>query len=285
MRRIFLLCLLSLTAAGARAADGEKPPKLDWKAGPVEVELGSLAKEKVPKGAIFANAADARKLMEHFGNRTDGSELGLIASDVEGQNWFIIFEKREVGFIKDDDKNNIDADAILKSITDATEESNEERKKNGEGPLHVKGWKIAPHYEQSTHHLVWAMLADSDGHEIVNYNIRMLGREGYVSATFVDSSSNFDQAAPRLKESLDGFTFSSGHSYAEWRPGDKVAQYGLTALVAAGAGAAAVKLGLFAMLAKVLAKAWKAVALGLGAVATWIRRFFKKKDARPDLQP
>jgi len=43
---------------------------------------------------------------------------------------------------------------------------------------------------------------------------------------------------------IGGFSYSSGYKYAEWRSGDKVAAYGLTALVAGGAGVALVKSGL-----------------------------------------
>jgi uncharacterized membrane-anchored protein len=284
MRLPLTVVLLALSAQSALAEE-KPPPRVAWTPGPTQVEMGSLAKEKLPDGFLFADAGDTRKLMEHMGNRTDGSELGIVVPRAEGQNWFIVFKKRDVGFIKDDEQNSIDADALLKSITEATEEANKEREKDGVAPLHVKSWKVPPHYDAKTHHLVWALLADNGTHEIVNYNIRMLGREGFVSATFVDSAANFDSAAPRLKEALDGFTFKTGHSYAEWRPGDKVAEYGLTALVAAGAGAAAMKLGLFSVLAKFLAKGWKAIIVGLGAVGSWIVRLFRKKESKPDLQP
>jgi uncharacterized membrane-anchored protein len=275
------LCAL-LCAAPALA---KEPLKVEWTHGPAQVEMGSLAKEQLPPDTIWANASDTQKLMERMGNRSDGSELGLITSGKEGANWFIVFEKREVGYIKDDDQGSIDADALFKQISDATEEANKDREKDGVSPLHVKAWKVAPHYDPKTHHLVWALLAADGQNEVVNYNIRMLGREGFVSATFVDSSSNFDKAEPMLKAALQGFSFKNGHTYAEWRPGDKVAEYGLTALVAAGAGAAAVKLGLFGVLAKFFVKAWKLVVVGFGAVASWIARLFKKKQADTNLQP
>ena len=67
---------------------------------------------------------------------------------------------------------------------------------------------------------------------------------------------------------LASFNYKQGKSYAEFVPGDKVAEYGLVALVAGGAGAAAAKLGLFAWLFKALAKGGKAVVvLVVGALA------------------
>ena len=50
---------------------------------------------------------------------------------VEGQDWFVIYRRHDVGLVKDDDKNAIDADAILKGISEGTEEANKERAKNG----------------------------------------------------------------------------------------------------------------------------------------------------------
>ena len=47
--------------------------------------------------------------------------------------------------------------------------------------------------------------------------------------------------------------FKAGSRYAEFGQGDKIAAYGLTALVAGGAGAALAKSGL-------LSKMWKAIA-------------------------
>jgi uncharacterized membrane-anchored protein len=67
---------------------------------------------------------------------------------------------------------------------------------------------------------------------------------------------------------MGGFSYKSGNKYAEFRPGDHLAEYGLTALIAGGAGVAAAKLGIFAALWKLLAKGGKAVVvLVVGAIA------------------
>jgi len=54
-----------------------------------------------------------------------------------------------------------------------------------------------------------------------------------------------------------------------------VAEYGLTALVAAGAGAAAVKLGLFSKLIAFMGKFIKVIVIGVAAGAAALARFFK----------
>ena len=75
---------------------------------------------------------------------------------------------------------------------------------------------------------------------------------------------------------MNGFEFTSGNRYAEFMAGDKVAEYGLTALVAGGAGAALAKSGL-------LAKMWKAIVLGAIAAFAGLKKVlagvFGKKSA------
>ena len=265
------IALSLLTAApSAFAADepqGEPPapPEIAWVKGPATVELGKeIAEVKLPDDLAFAGAADARKLLESMGNVTQGSELGLVVSRTEGQDWFIIFRFDGIGLVKDDDAKSIDADAILASIKEGTEAANAERKKRGMSTIDVVGWAEAPHYDAATHNLVWAILGrNEDGTEVVNYNVRVLGRTGVMELKLVDSAAGFAAARPSVDKVLAAFAYKPGKTYAEWRPGDKVAEYGLTALVAAGAGAAAVKTGLLAGLWKVLTKAGKLVVVAV----------------------
>jgi uncharacterized membrane-anchored protein len=257
-----------------------------WTPGPASVEIGKLAEVRLPETLAFAGAEDTRALLESMGNRTDGSELGLVVPKAEDQNWFIVFEWSGMGFVKDDEKDEIDAKALLESIREGTEEANADRKERGLPGLHVVGWSEPPHYDARTNHLTWAILAKNDaGREVVNYNVRVLGREGVMSVTLVDEPKNLAAAKPAVEEVIGAFAYKQGKRYAEWVPGDKVAQYGLTALVAAGAGAAAVKVGLLGALGKLFAKAGKlvfAVVIGLGAVATKFWNALRgKASARP----
>jgi len=272
LRAATLLAVLAL-ALPTRSEDA--PPKIAWTPGPAQVNVGATAEMALPESMAFAGAADTRKILERMGNPTNGDEVGLVIPKAEGQNWFIVYEYRKVGFVKDDDKDRIDADALLKSITEATEESNEERKKMGATALHVLRWAEAPRYDERTHNLTWATLAHSDdGHDVVNYNVRVLGREGFMSVTLVDDAQSWAAAKPAVEQALGAFSYKKGRSYAEWVPGDKVAQYGLTALVAAGAGAAAAKLGFFAVLGKLFAKAGKAIFLGLAALGGLVAKLW-----------
>ena len=246
-------------------------PKINWIVGPTTVDLGqNLAMLSLEEEYIFANAQDTHKLMEMIGNPPSKSEIGLVGPRTEGQDWYIVFEHEAVGFIKDDEKGNIDADAIIKNIKEGTEKSNEYRRKKGIPPLHVKGWYKEPYYDENTHNLTWAILGESGGHEIVNHNVRLLGRDGYISAVLVTDPKTLDVLIGQLDGVVSNIAYKKGRSYAEFVKGDKIAKYGLTALIAGGAATAAVKFGLF----KYLAKFWKLIAVGALAVFSAIAKIF-----------
>ncbi len=290
--RTALRCTLALVVlAAAHVALGadapQEPPKVKWTPGPAAVDLGdAIAQVQLPESLAFAGPEDTRRLLEKMGNTTDGSEMGLVVSKADDENWFIVFEWRPIGFVKDDEKDKIDADAILKSIREGTEEANEDRKKRGMPALHVVGWVEPPRYDAQTHNLTWATLARNDaGGESVNYNVRVLGREGMMAVTFVDDPKNLAKAKPAVDGVIGAFSYKSGKRYSEWVPGDKVAEYGLTALVAAGAGVAAVKLGFFAFLAKFLGKSIKLVVAGLAALGALVAKFWNALRGRASARP
>jgi len=72
---------------------------------------------------------------------------------------------------------------------------------------------------------------------------------------------------------IAGYTYTPGHKYAEWRSGDKVAAYGLTALVAGGAGVALVKSGL-------LVKFWKLIVVGIAALVGALKKLWSRITGR-----
>lgn len=261
-------------------ADG---PQIEWTPGPATVELGDeLAQIELPEGFLFADAQVAQTVLSMMGNRVFGNEVGMVVPAAEGQDWFLVFEWEEVGYVKDDEKDSIDADALLESLQESTLAGNEWRKENGVPSMTMTGWAEPPHYDEKTHNLVWATQLDSeDGSRTVNHNVRLLGRRGIMSVTLVESTELYAQAKAPAEQVLKAFSFKTGSTYSEWKSGDKVAEYGLTALVAAGAGAAAVKLGFFGMLAKFFGKAGKAIVLGavavVAAVGNFVKRLFGKK--------
>jgi len=269
----------ALLSGPARAADPapaeEAEPKYHPTEGPAKVSLGTIAEIDLPEAAVFFGEQETRELLEQMGNITDGDELGLVYPKAEGEDWMIVFEYDDIGYIKDAAKEEIDADELLKNLQEGTEQANVERKKRGHAAMHVTGWAEPPHYDPKTQNLTWATLYRTDaGHEGFNYNVRLLGRTGVMSVTLVDAPEKLAASKVAAERIIAATGFKQGKRYAEWRNGDKVAQYGLTALVAAGAGAAAAKLGFFAVLGKLFAKMGKLVIIVIVAIGGAIAKFW-----------
>jgi hypothetical protein len=90
----------------------------------------------------------------------------------------------------------------------------------------IIGWEQQPRYNESTHNLEWAIRGESEGSPIINYNTRLLGRGGVVEVTLVTDPSTLSETLPKFKTMLAGFDFNQGQRYAEFRQGDKIAEYG-----------------------------------------------------------
>ena len=273
------VCICALMAVGQsskrRPSPSPSPTPDIWEGyegvkfqkGPSVGELGVNAKVSVPEGYIFADAKDTRTIMEANRNPISNRELGFVAATDD--TWFVVFEFDDVGYVKDDEKDSLDANAILESIRTATEESNKERAKRGWPPMTVLGWEQQPHYDEVTHNLEWAVRAQSDGEPVINFNTRLLGRGGVMEVTLVTDPSSLQATLPKFKSMLNGFDFNEGQRYAEFRAGDKTAAYGLTGLIVGGGTAVLVKSGAFKWI-------WKALVAAGIAVAALVKKIFSR---------
>ena len=121
--------------------------------------------------------------------------------------------------------------------------------------------------------------SDLEGGRTVNHSVRLLGRGGVMHADLVTTPEQLAALVPTFNTMIGGYTYSAGYKYAEWRSGDKVAAYGLTALVAGGAGVALVKSGL-------LVKFWKLIVIGFAALVGALKRLWSRiTGKRGEIQP
>ncbi|MNT25414.1 hypothetical protein D3C72_1609320 [compost metagenome] len=217
--------------------------------------------------------------MRSMGNRTDDTFIGAIFPADDG-DWMAVVKFVKEGYIKDDDAKDWNADELLTSLKEGTEAANEERAKRGIPGIEVTGWAQKPQYDAATHRLVWSALSKKKGSDGgnpgVNYNTYALGREGYLSLNLITNANDLEKYKPDATKLLGALQYDDGKKYADFNAStDKVAAYGLAALVA---GAAAKKLGLFAVALAFLAKFAK-VAVVAGGAALWgLTKLFKKKS-------
>ena len=262
--------LLALSLA-AQDAPARKPSALE---GPATARLGQVAQIELPAGFAFFDGKATRALMESAGEPTSGHELGLLHPT--NAPWSVIFEFNDVGFVKDDEKDKLDPVKLLAALKAGNDEGNKLRERNGNPPLLIVGWEQEPKYDPATHNLTWAIRATSEGRAILNYNTRLLGRKGVMEVVLICKPEEFSATLPAFNGLLANHKFQSGEGYAEYKPGDKIAKYGLGALVLGGAAVGAAKLGLLAWVGVFFKKAGKFVVLAFVAVVAFFKKILNK---------
>lgn len=277
------MLVFSLNAQAQNAAvEAEEKAAFDeakkvMRAGPTEIKLIDQAVLKIPAGEIFVPMPEAGRIMRAMGNSSDPSLLGAIFP--EQGNWMVVARYQKSGYIKDDDAKDWNADDLLKSLKEGTEAGNNERRQRGIPEMELVGWAEKPNYEAPTHRLVWsAVTKDKTGQRTdqgVNYNTYALGREGYISLNLVTAMKDLPQQKSVAKDLLGQLEFTDGKRYSDFNIStDKVAEYGLAALVA---GVAAKKLGLFAIIFAFMAKFAKLIMVAVIGGGAMIGKLFGRK--------
>jgi uncharacterized membrane-anchored protein len=275
----YVAALLTVSTVWLPAQDADSKSKIKFITGPAKAHLGNVANIDLPAGYFFVEGNDYRAMLKAEGEPVSGRELGLLSSTNE--NWSVIFKFADIGFVKDDEKDSLNADKLLDAIKRGTAEANKQRAQAGRPTIEVVGWEFPPKYDATTHNLEWAIRGSVEGRPILNYNTRLLGRKGVMEVVLVVAPDQLAETLPAFRGLLGGYSFQTGETYAEYRPGDRIAQYGLGALVLGGAAVGAAKLGLFAWLAVFLKKGWKLVVVAFAAVATFIKKLFSGRSGRP----
>jgi len=257
---------------------------LNFRSGKV-VLGGNLATLNLPDNMVFLDGDDAeRVLVQAWGNPPDEKPpLGMIlpkgVSPLAEESWAVTVEYEESGYVSDEDAADIDYNDMLKDLQESAKEDNKWRAENGYEPVSIVGWASAPHYDAEGKKLHWAkevQFGDSDEHTL-NYNIRVLGRKGVLVLNFIAGMHQLPQIEQNVPAVLAMTDFNDGNRYADFNPDlDKVAAYGLGALIA---GKAAAKVGLFAAALVLLKKLWILPVLLIGWV--WRRITGKKSEAQP----
>ena len=230
----------------------------------------------------YLDPNETNKLLMAWGNESDTTTQGtIIANDVDPwseSGWAVILTYDDDGHIDDSDAAEIDYDDMLKDMKEGTEDYNAERKKAGFEAVHLVGWAEKPHYDASAKKLYWAKELNFEGTSgnTLNYDVRVLGREGVLSMNAVATMNSLEQIRGEMRPLIEVAEFNEGYRYGEFNAKtDRVAEYGLAALIAAGVGA---KLGLFAKLGVFLLAMKKFIIIGLVALGAFIKRLFGKKD-------
>ena len=251
--------------------------------GPSDIKLREQAVLSLPEGYGFIPQREAAALMRAMGNQTNADFLGLVVPLGEGSGrWLVTVDYNPAGYVKDDEAQHWDAQKLLESLKEGTEAANGEREKLGIPPIVVTRWIEPPSYQADSHRLVWSAEARNksgrDDDPTINYNTYLLGREGYLSLDLITSASAVDEDKARAHELLSAVKFNSGKAYTDFNSStDKVAAYGLAALVA---GIAVKKLGLLALIVATVVKFAKVIAVAAAGLVAGVARWRKARANR-----
>jgi uncharacterized membrane-anchored protein len=238
-----VMAALASLAGAARAVDDATQKVWDAamaaaKTGPADVPLADQAVLHLPAAEVFVPQPQADRLLQAMGNPGANPEiLGLILPRDPRATWAMPVRFHKSGFIKDDDARTWDAEAMLRSLRDGTEEQNRARERAGQPGMEVIGWSDPPRYDPAQQRLTWAITARAvgaapDAPRSVNYNTFALGREGYFSLNLLAALADLPALRPVVDKQVAALDYNPGKRYADFNPKtDRVAGYGLVGLV------------------------------------------------------
>lgn len=218
---------------------------------------GADARLRLGSGFRYLEAADARRVLEQlWGNPPDESVLGLVVPEGRGlredDGWAVVVTYSDDGHVSDAEAARIDYDGLLADMQQGTREENKARKEAGYRGIELVGWAEPPHYDADAKKLYWAKELAFEGSpsRTLNYDIRVLGRRGYLSLNAVSAIDQLPDVRAGMQRLLPRVEFDRGARYADFDAGtDRVAAYGIAALIGGGLAA---KAGLFAKLGALL---------------------------------
>jgi uncharacterized membrane-anchored protein len=248
-----------------------------------EVVIGNnLAKLNLTKGYRYLDPENTEHIVTDTWGNPPINSLGMIIP--EGVNpygingWGIIISYEEEGHIDDEDAVNLDFDELLVNMINEVEAENAIRVEKGYDTYALKGWADDPYYDPEDHKIVWALnlhfgMEEDDYPGTLNYNMRVLGREGVLILNAVSGMEQMNQVKGHMAAVLPSVSFLKGNRYEDYNPStDNLAGYGIGALVA---GKVAAKTGILTAMTTFIMKGWKFLLIVLAAIVAMIRKLIK----------
>lgn len=247
---------------------------------------GGIAQIEVPADYYYLSPEDAEKVLTDGWGNVPSNELswGMIFPvdyhPLHSDAYGVTINYQNDGHVKDADAHKVDYDELLTDMQADTHQANAWRLENGYESIELIGWASQPYFDESAKTLHWAkalQFGKSEG-ETLNYNVRLLGREGVLVLNFIADMSQLAQVNGDLPDVLAMPSFTVGNTYADFDPKlDTVAAYGIGGLVA---GKVLAKTGMLAIIIALFKKfgIFIVVAIAGGAKALFGRKKAKSEQ-------
>lgn len=294
MLRVTCISLLTLLLAAAgftlqagEAAEAEAPsapplPELTYQTGVIALP-NKVAALNLSEKYRYLDPAETEKLLVAWGNPPGSETLGAVVpaalSPFDDGGWAVVVTYIDDGHVDDKDAQKIDYTEMLEDMKEDTREGSKQRVDAGYGTVELVGWAQEPHYDQATRKLYWAkeLKFGGSGINTLNFDVRALGREGVLSMNAVAGMPQIASVERDMKDLLGMASFNEGYRYEEFNEDtDKMAAYGIGALVAGGLAA---KAGLFAKLGALIIAFKKIIFIALAALGALLVRIFRGRKS------
>ncbi|KAA5823559.1 DUF2167 domain-containing protein [Algibacter amylolyticus] len=232
-----------------------------------------LAILNVPKGFKFLDGQQSKRVLTDLWGNPPSEPLGLLFPEAmtpmhDEFTYAVEIEYSDEGYIEDEDAEDLDYDDLLEEMQEDIKVDNPQRTAQGYPTMELVGWASPPYYDQDNKKLHWAKELKFEDYDVntLNYNIRILGRNGFLNLNAIGDIDMLDAFNADRDNILHSVEFTAGNRYSDFNPDiDKVAAYGIGGLIA---GKILAKAGFFA----VILKFWKFIAIGAVALFSGFRK-------------
>lgn len=244
---------LALLAFGAtRAQDSisasEESPRFNidsliasfqWQTGLIDLADGVAAME-VPASHKYLGFDQAYHLIVDVWENPPSITKGMLGvmlhadADVYSDRPAYVVYYEESGYVNDRDADAIDYDAKLRGMIHDDSLANASRRAQGYGGLQLIGWASPPHYDKQRKVLHWAkeMVSDESEHNVLNYNIRILGRHGVLVINAISTMDHLGEVEAELPAVFGMASFNDGFRHDQYDPAvDGASSKGLAGLL------------------------------------------------------
>ena len=197
------------------------------------------------------------------------------------EGWAVILTYVDEGHVDDSDAAEIDYDEMLKDMKEGTEgRERGAQARRAIRAVHLVGWAEKPHYDAATKKLYWAQELNFEGSptHTLNYDVRVLGREGVLSMNAVASMNQLSQISDRHAAAHRRRRIQRGLPLRGIQREDRSGRGIRTAALIAGTVAA--KLGLFAKIGAFLLAFKKFIIIGVIAARRFSREVHWQEEGR-----
>jgi len=256
---------------------------IDQQTGKIEIsEAGATL--NVPDSFYYLSPQDANKvLVDVWGNPPGQETLGMLfptdSTPFDEGAWAVTIEYEEDGYVSDADADDINYADLLIQMKDETQAASQARVDQGYEGIELVGWAAEPFYDANAKklHLAKEIKFGTQKVNTLNYNIRVLGRNGVLVLNFIAGIDQKGVIESNLDTVLSLAEFSQGSQYSDFDPDlDTVAAYGIGALVA---GKVIAKTGFLVVALVFLKKFGIFILLGAGVLA---KKVFSRKKSVAD---